>query len=193
MTGTQREKAASAAQAQQAFIMALETASPQIHPSAFIAPTAAVIGQVTVGEQASVWFGAVLRGDIEPVVIGARSNVQDGAVLHTEAGWPCILEEDVTVGHGALVHSARCEAGSLVGMNATMLNGSSLGPGAVLAAGALLLEGQRVEAGQLAVGVPARVVGAAPKLGNAGRYVAHAARYRALLSEQAAPETGQPT
>ncbi|WP_420596971.1 gamma carbonic anhydrase family protein [Deinococcus sp.] len=156
--------------------------TPEIHPSAFVAPSADVIGQVTVAADASVWFGAVLRGDVEAIRVGEGSNVQDGAVLHTDPGFPCTLETDVTVGHRAIVHGAVCETGSLVGMGAVMLTGSRLGRGAVLGAGALLPEGREVPAGMLAVGLPARVVGPAGNLGNAARYQQQAARYRAELT-----------
>ncbi|MCD0159190.1 gamma carbonic anhydrase family protein, partial [Deinococcus sp. 6GRE01] len=106
---------------------ALDGHVPHIHPTAFIAASADIIGQVTVAAHASVWFGAVLRGDIEAVTVGPSCNVQDGAVLHTDAGWPCILTDHVTVGHRAIVHGAICGPGSLVGMGAVMLSGSSLG------------------------------------------------------------------
>ncbi|SMB92933.1 gamma carbonic anhydrase family protein [Deinococcus hopiensis] len=162
-------------------LYALDTLAPTLHPTAFVAPSADLIGRVSVGEGSSVWFGVVARGDIEPITVGPRCNVQDGAVLHTDAGHPCTLEADVTVGHRAVVHGASCGRGSLVGMGAVMLSGSSLGAGAVLAAGALLREGQHVPAGMLAVGVPARVVREAGEVGNAARYVEHAARYRREL------------
>ena len=166
-------------------LRSLGTARPQVHASAFIAPGAELIGQVTVAEHASVWFGAVLRGDIEAVTVGAGSNVQDGAVLHTDAGFPCVLEECVTVGHRAVVHGATCEAGSLVGIGAVMLSGSRLGRGAVLGAGAVLLGGRAVPSGMLALGVPARVVRAASASTDAGdiaeRYVERARQYRAEL------------
>ncbi|BDP41335.1 hypothetical protein DAETH_13040 [Deinococcus aetherius] len=163
-------------------LYALDGAVPQLHPTAFLAPSADLIGRVTVEEEASVWFGAIIRGDIEPIVIGPRCNVQDGAVLHTDAGYPCTLDSDVTVGHRAVVHGARCAPGSLVGMGAVMLNGSSLGAGAVLAAGALLREGEHVPDGMLAVGVPARVVRSVEAMGNAARYVQNGARYRQGLA-----------
>lgn len=163
-------------------VYALDGTSPEIHPTAFIAPSADLTGRVLVAEEASVWFGVAARGDIEPVTIGPRCNVQDGAVLHTDAGYPCILEADVTVGHRAVVHGAHCAPGSLVGMGAVMLNGSRLGLGAVLAAGALLREGQQVPDGMLAVGVPARVVREVEPPGNAARYVEQAARYRRGLA-----------
>ena len=123
-------------------IYKLEGISPEVHPSAFVAPGANLIGRVQVGAGASVWFGVVARGDTENIIIGQGSNVQDGAILHADPGFPCVLEENVTVGHRAIVHGAICKRGSLVGMGAIMLNGSSLGEGAVLGAGALLAEGK---------------------------------------------------
>ncbi|MDO4244423.1 MAG: gamma carbonic anhydrase family protein [Deinococcus sp.] len=155
----------------------LEDLTPEIHPTAFVAPSADVIGQVRVDEEASVWFGAVLRGDTAPLHVGARSNVQDGAVLHADPGFPCTLAEDVTIGHRATVHGATCEAGSLVGMGAIMLNGSRLGRGAVLGAGALLPEGKEVPDGMLAVGVPAKVVRPVDAAPNAANYVRNGRRY----------------
>ncbi|WP_135228186.1 gamma carbonic anhydrase family protein [Deinococcus fonticola] len=159
----------------------LDELTPDVHPSAFVAPSADVIGQVVLMENASVWFGAVLRGDLEPVTVGAGCNVQDGAVLHTDRGFPCVLERDVTVGHRAIVHGAFCAAGSLVGMGAVMLSGSRLGAGAVLGAGALLPEGAEVPAGKLAVGIPARVIRDVAAPSNAPRYVENAQRYLAGL------------
>ncbi|MDB5046180.1 MAG: anhydrase [Deinococcus sp.] len=170
-------------------LYALAELLPDIHPSAFIAPSADLIGRVNVAADASVWFGAVVRGDLEPVHIGPGCNVQDGAVLHTDPGFPCTLEGGVTVGHRAVVHGAHCGAGSLVGMGAIMLNGSRLGEGAVLGAGALLPEGREVPAGMLAVGIPARVIGPVQAPANADRYVQQARRYRAEL-RAAQPEAG---
>lgn len=169
----------------------LDGLKPDVHPGAFIAPSADLIGRVAVREGASVWFGAVLRGDIEPITVGEGSNVQDGAVLHTDAGFPCTLERNVTVGHRATVHGAHCAEGSLVGMGATMLNGSRLGPGAVLGAGALLPEGAEVPAGKLAVGIPARVIRDVTAPGNASRYTEQAARYRRGLSLLPNPPASQ--
>lgn len=165
----------------------LDDLTPDVHPSAFIAPSADVIGRVVVQENASVWFGAVLRGDLEPVMLGEGCNVQDGAVLHTDLGYPCTLERNVTVGHRAIVHGATCAEGSLVGMGAIMLNGSRLGAGAVLGAGALLPEGAEVPAGKLALGVPARVIRDVDAPHNAPRYVQQAQRYRNELKPAAAP------
>ncbi len=162
------------------------SSGPQLHPSAFVAPSADLIGHVILGAHSSVWFGAVLRGDTEAVTVGEGSNVQDGAVLHADPGFPCTLGAGVTVGHRAVVHGATCAAGSLVGMGAIMLNGSRLGAGAVLGAGALLPEGREVPEGMLALGIPARVVGpvgAAGMVGNAAHYVRNAERYRAELEQ----------
>ncbi|WP_407571072.1 gamma carbonic anhydrase family protein [Deinococcus altitudinis] len=164
------------------------TVRPQVHASAFVAPSADLIGRVVLAAHSSVWFGAVLRGDTETITVGEGSNVQDGAVLHADPGFPCTLEAGVTVGHRATVHGATCAAGSLVGMGATMLNGSRLGVRAVLGAGALLPEGREVPDGMLAVGLPAKVVGPASGNGNpssvggnAERYVENAARFKAQL------------
>jgi carbonic anhydrase/acetyltransferase-like protein (isoleucine patch superfamily) len=162
-------------------LYALDSRVPQVDATAFIAPSAELIGQVFVAREASVWFGAVLRGDLEAITVGAGSNVQDGAVLHTDAGHPCVLAQGVTVGHRAIVHGAACGPGSLVGMGAVMLSGSSLGAGAVLGAGALLPEGAHVPDGMLALGVPARVVRPAPRGEHAARYVQNAARYNGHL------------
>lgn len=164
-------------------LYALAEYTPELHPTAYIAPSADIIGRVTISEQASIWFTAVLRGDVEQISVGPRCNVQDGAVLHADPGFPCVLEADVTVGHRAIVHGAHCGAGSLVGMGATMLNGSRLGAGAVLGAGALLPEGAVVPDGMLAVGIPARVIKAVPAAGNSARYVQNAQRYRQELTE----------
>lgn len=163
-------------------LYALGEKKPELHPSAFIAPSADLIGQVAVHAQASIWFGAVLRGDVEQISVGPRCNVQDGAVLHADPGFPCVLEADVTVGHRAVVHGAHCGAGSLVGMGAILLNGSKLGAGAVLGAGALLPEGAVVPDGMLAVGIPAKVIKAVTKAGNAERYVKNARRFQQELT-----------
>jgi carbonic anhydrase/acetyltransferase-like protein (isoleucine patch superfamily) len=165
-----------------------EVATPTLHPSAFVAPGADVIGRVRLEARSSVWFGAVLRGDTEWVVVGEGSNVQDGAVLHADPGFPCTLGKGVTVGHRAIVHGATCAEGSLVGMGAIMLNGSRLGEGAILGAGALLAEGREVPAGMLAVGIPARVVGPAASGSNAEHYVHNAARYQQSMREVGAEE-----
>lgn len=131
---------------------------PTIHPTAFVADGADVIGQVTIGRGASVWFRCVLRGDVNRIVIGDDTNVQDGSVLHVGMREPCVLGRRVTVGHLANVHGARVEDGALIGMGATVLNRVRVGREAIVAAGAVVPEGMRIPPRMLAVGVPARVI-----------------------------------
>ena len=103
-----------------------------------------VTGDVEIGDDSGIWFNAVMRGDVEPIRIGARSNVQDNAVLHTDPGFPCIIGDDVTIGHGAIVHGSRVGNGVTIGMGAVVLSGSEIGENAVVAAGALVTEGSKV-------------------------------------------------
>jgi len=131
---------------------------PKVAQDAFVAPSADVVGDVTLGSGVSVWYGAVLRGDAERIEIGAGSNLQDGAIAHADPGFPLRVGENVTVGHRAIVHGATIGDGALVGMAAVVLNGATVGRGALLAAGALLPEGREIPPGMLAAGVPARVV-----------------------------------
>lgn len=137
-------------------IISFEGKTPQIDPTAWIAPTATLIGDVHIGPGASVWFGVVLRGDRDRIELGAGSNLQDNVVVHADPGIPTIVGENVGVGHSAILHGARIEANSLIGMGAKLLNGSVVGEGGFVAAGALVLEGQQVPAGHLAAGVPAK-------------------------------------
>ncbi len=123
-----------------------------IDPTAFIADNATVIGRVRVGSGASIWFGAVVRGDTDEISIGDRSNVQDQCVLHCDPGFPCVIGNDVTIGHAAVVHGATVGDGALIGIRAVILNGAKIG------AGAVVTEGMEVPAGHLAVGVPAKVI-----------------------------------
>lgn len=122
----------------------------------FIAPDAAVIGDVELGEDSSVWFGAVLRGDNEPICIGARSNIQDGSVVHTDPAFPATVGAGVTVGHRVILHGCTVEDGCTVGMGAILLNGSRVGAHSLVAAGALLPEGREFPPGSLIMGVPGR-------------------------------------
>ncbi len=131
---------------------------PEIAPSAFVAPGAYVIGKVSLDEESSVWYGAVLRGDTEPIRIGARTNIQDGCVLHADPGYPAIVGDDCVVGHRAVVHGCEIGAGCLIGMSATILNGAKIGEGSIVAAGALVPEGKAFPARSLIVGVPAKRV-----------------------------------
>jgi carbonic anhydrase/acetyltransferase-like protein (isoleucine patch superfamily) len=129
-----------------------------IHPSAFIAATAAVMGDVTVGEDASVWYGTVLRGDMAPIVVGPQSNLQDGAVVHVDEGVPCIVGRRVAVGHRVILHGCTVEDESLVGMGSVLLNDVRIGRGSVVAAGAVIPEGMQVPPGSVVMGVPGRIV-----------------------------------
>lgn len=131
---------------------------PRIHPSAFVAPTAVVIGNVTIEEEASVWFGAVIRGD-EPeheIRIGARTSIQDNCVVHVSARGPTLVGPDVTVGHGAIMESCVIGEGALIGMNAVVLQGARVGEQALVAAGAVVPDGGEVPARHLVAGTPAR-------------------------------------
>ena len=132
---------------------------PSIAPSAWVAPGAFVIGDVRLGEGSSVWYGAVLRGDTEPVRIGARTNVQDGCVLHADPGFPATVGEGCVVGHNTVVHGCEVGDGCLIGMGATVLNGAKIGAGSIVAAGAVVPEGCEFPPGSLIVGIPAKKVG----------------------------------
>jgi carbonic anhydrase/acetyltransferase-like protein (isoleucine patch superfamily) len=133
--------------------------TPEVAPSAWVAPGAYVIGRVHLGEEASVWYGAVLRGDTEPVTIGAGTNVQDGCVLHADPGFPAVVGEGCVVGHNAVVHGCEVGDGSLIGMGATVLNGAKIGAGSVVAAGAVVPENREFPPRSLIVGVPAKRAG----------------------------------
>jgi carbonic anhydrase/acetyltransferase-like protein (isoleucine patch superfamily) len=129
-----------------------------IHHTAFIASTAAVMGDVTLGAESSVWYGAVLRGDMAPIVIGAQTNIQDGGVVHVDEGVPCIVGNRVGVGHRVILHGCTVADDCLIAMGSILLNGVSVGPGSVVAAGAVVPEGMQVPPGSLVMGVPARIV-----------------------------------
>jgi carbonic anhydrase/acetyltransferase-like protein (isoleucine patch superfamily) len=129
---------------------------PQIDPSAFVAPGAMVVGDVRLEARTSVWFNAVLRGDSDSVRVGAETNIQDTAVLHTDAGSPCTVGERCTVGHGAVVHGCTIARGSLVGMGAVVLSGAVVGEESLVAAGALIAPGREFPPRSLIVGSPAR-------------------------------------
>jgi len=132
--------------------------SPRFGARVFVASTAAVIGDVELGDDVSVWYGAVLRADLQAVRIGARSNVQDNAVIHVDSpDAPTLVAEDVTIGHAALLHGCRVERGALIGMHATVLNGAVVGEEAVVAAGALVPPGMLVPPRTMVAGVPAKV------------------------------------
>ena len=131
--------------------------SPKVHPSAFIAPTAVLIGNVEVGAESSVWFGAVLRGDNGPIRIGARTSIQDNAVLHVSEHGQTVVDDDVTVGHCAVMEDCHIKRRALIGSNAVVLGGASVGKGSLIAAGSVVGEGAQIPDGVLAAGAPARV------------------------------------
>src|ERR1700730_2445396 len=148
---------------------------PRVHPDAYVAPTAVLIGDVELGPGASVWFGAVLRGDASSISIGAGSNVQDNAVIHCSEGLPTVVGRDVTIGHKACLEGCTVEDGALVGTGSIMLQRSRLGAGSLLAAGAVLAEGAQVPPGHLAAGVPATVK--KPLSGSSARWVGITAQH----------------
>ena len=131
---------------------------PAVHPSAFVHPAAHVYGDVTLGARASVWPTAVLRGDTASIVVGADSNVQDGTIVHVDAGVPCTIGARVAIGHRAIVHGATIEDDCLIAMGAILLNRVHVGAGSIVGAGALCPEGMVIPPGSLVVGLPGRVV-----------------------------------
>ncbi len=172
-------------------IYALEDRQPVLPPQGryWIAPSATLIGDILLGEDVGIWFGAVLRGDNERISIGARSNIQEGTTIHTDAGFPCTVGEDCTVGHNAILHSCTIGNGSLIGMGAIVLNGARIGNNCLVGAGALVTENKTFPDGSLIVGSPAKVVRAldektiAALKGSADHYVANWRRYATGLRE----------
>lgn len=164
--------------------LSIGTREPAVDTSAWVAPGAVVIGDVTLGARVGVWYGCTLRADTEAVRIGADSNVQDGTIIHADPGEPSVIGERVTLGHGVLVHGATVEDDCLVGMRSTILNGARVGAGSVIGAGALVTPGTHIPPGSLALGAPARVVRPANDADRAEiaetsrEYVGHAERHR---------------
>ncbi|MFF5146438.1 gamma carbonic anhydrase family protein [Streptomyces sp. NPDC013157] len=142
---------------QRALIVGIGGREPRIEADVFVAPTASVIGDVTLEARASVWYGAVVRGDVEKITVGARANVQDNVTLHADPGFPVRVGERVSIGHNAVVHGATVEDDCLIGMGATVLNGAVIGAGSLVAAQALVPQGMVVPPGSLVAGVPAKV------------------------------------
>jgi carbonic anhydrase/acetyltransferase-like protein (isoleucine patch superfamily) len=163
-----------------------EGIAPRVAPGAFVAPGAVLVGDVTLGEGSSVWYNAVVRADREAVRIGRFTNVQDNCTLHADPGYPAVLGNHVTVGHGAVVHGATVEDEALIGIGATVLNGAVVGRGSVVGVGAVITEGTQIPPGVLALGLPARVVrGLTPEELEANRrravsYAELAGRHAAL-------------
>jgi carbonic anhydrase/acetyltransferase-like protein (isoleucine patch superfamily) len=131
---------------------------PQIHPSVFVAANATIVGDVTLMEESSVWFGALLRGDINRIVVGTRSNLQDGVIVHLSDDFPAIVGSRVTIGHGAIVHACTIEDEVLVGMGAIILDGAEIGARSIVGANALVTTGAKIPPGSLVYGAPARVI-----------------------------------
>lgn len=160
---------------------------PEIDPTAWIAPNANVIGRVHLGAKTSVWFGCTLRGDGEPITVGAGSNVQENCVFHTDDGFPLTIGENCTIGHKVMLHGCDIGDGSLIGMGATVLNGAKIGKNCLIGAGALVTEGKVIPDGTLVVGAPAQVkrelddATIAKLQASALHYQANAARFRADL------------
>jgi carbonic anhydrase/acetyltransferase-like protein (isoleucine patch superfamily) len=153
----------------------------------WIASTATVVGRVTLKEDASVWFGAVVRGDVEHIEIGERSNIQDGAVIHADYGIPCIIGADVTVGHLAMLHGCTVGDGSLIGIGAVVLNGAKIGKGCLIGAKAFIPEGREIPDYSVVFGAPGKVVKQVSEaqrqhlLMSAAHYVENARRFKQQL------------
>lgn len=159
---------------------------PQIHESCFVASDAVVIGEVSLAKDSSVWFGSVIRGDMDEILIGEGTNIQDNCTLHTDPNHRMHIGKRVTIGHNAIVHGACIEDDVLIGMGATILNGARIGKGSIIGAGALIVEHQVVPAGSVVVGCPGKVIKQiseqqyADNLDNASHYIELAKEYKAL-------------
>ena len=165
-------------------LYALADARPDVSPDAWVAPDANVIGKVTLGPDASVWFGSTLRGDNEMITVGRGSNVQENCVFHTDMGYPLTVGEDCTIGHKVMLHGCIIGDNSLIGMGATVLNGAKIGKNCLIGAGALITENKVIPDGSLVMGVPGKVVReldaqAIQQLtASAKHYAENAARFR---------------
>ena len=167
--------------AEGASVLSVAGKTPDIHPTAFVATGGRVIGAVTLGEGASVWYNAVLRGDSDTITIGAGSNLQDNVAVHVDMGQPVVIGENVSVGHNAVVHGCMIGDGTLIGMGSVILSGAVIGSGCLVAGGAVVLEGTVVPDGSLVAGVPAKVRRELTEEERAG-IRRNAATYRAHLS-----------
>lgn len=174
-----------------ASVIALADAAPVIADTAFVAAGARIVGDVSLGDRASVWYNAVIRADSAAVSIGAGSNVQDNVSIHVDAAHPVVIGEDVSIGHNAVVHGCRVGDGSLIGMGAVVLSGAEIGAGCLVAGGAVVLGGTVVPDGSLVAGVPAKVRRAlsddekADLLRNAEVYLSHSERHGGASSARA--------
>ena len=170
-------------------IYALEEHEPELGEGVWVAPDAQVIGRVALGPGASIWFGATLRGDQEPIRVGEGTNVQERCMIHTDIGFPASVGRDCTIGHHAILHGCTIGDESLVGMGATVLNGARIGRGCLVGAGALVTEGKEIPDGSLVLGAPAKVVRALDEAAleglreSARHYRGNAARFRSGMRE----------
>ncbi len=139
-------------------ILTYQGIRPDIHPSAYVAPGADIIGKVKLERDSSIWFGCVLRGDVNRIEIGQATNIQDGSILHVDDGHPCLIAHHVHVGHHANLHGCRVETGAMIGIGSIVLSGCRIGEEAIVGAGSVVLEGTKIPPRSLAVGAPARVV-----------------------------------
>ncbi|MEO1091607.1 MAG: gamma carbonic anhydrase family protein [Pseudomonadota bacterium] len=168
-------------------LYALDGITPEVDPTAWVAPTAVLVGKVRVMAGATVWFGAVIRGDNEWITIGPGSNVQEGCVMHTDPGYPLTIERDVTVGHLAMLHGCTVGAGSLIGIAAVVLNGAVIGERCLVGSKALIAENKTIPDDSLVMGAPGKVVRqvtaeqSARVVAGAQRYVARGEQYRGGL------------
>ncbi|KKB77758.1 acetyltransferase [Devosia soli] len=180
-------------------LYALDGVVPKVDPDiGWIAPTAVIVGHCILGPEVGIWFGVVARGDIEPIRIGARTNVQENAVLHTDKGFPLTIGENCTIGHGAIVHGCTIGDNSLIGMGATVLNGARIGRNCLIGANALITEGKEIPDNSLVVGAPGKVVrmldenAIAGLAASADRYVSNARRFATGMVEMPAPGSFDP-
>ena len=168
-------------------VYSLDDTAPDLADDVWVAESASVIGNVIMNESSSVWFGAVVRGDNEPIIIGKRSNVQDGSVLHSDLGSPLHIGEGVTLGHQVMVHGCTIGDNTLIGIGATILNGAKIGNNCIIGAHALITEGKVIPDGSMVMGAPGKVVKelTAPQIvmlqGSAEVYVQNAKRFKAGL------------
>ncbi|WP_342306159.1 gamma carbonic anhydrase family protein [Methanolobus sp. ZRKC5] len=163
-------------------LIKFKSTTPTISPTAFVADNATVIGNVTISDDSSVWFNAVIRGDSDMISIGKRTSIQDNVVIHTDAPQKVEIGDDVTVGHGAVLHGCRISNNVLIGMNTTVLNGVEIGENCIIGANALVPPGKKIPAGSLVVGVPGKVQRQLTE-GDIAHITENAAEYVGLLKE----------
>ena len=165
-------------------ILKLDNIKPKIHENTFIANSADIIGNVEIFENVSIWFGAVLRGDVEKIIVGKNSNIQDNSTVHTDFGIPCIIGENVTVGHNVVLHSCNISDNVIIGMGSTILNGAKIAKNCLVGANSLVTHKLEYEEGMLILGNPAKIVRILTDeeiehiIKNANHYVENAKRYK---------------